>query len=77
MIKRASLPTLPTFLKARIREMSGQPLVQRGLPEPDGHLPATGRCHLCCRKKNRKSSSRCSSCRLFMFREHTNLRGMC
>lgn len=70
MNRRASLPMLPTTLRARMRELGGQPL--QPVENPDGQaFQRTGRCRLCGRKKNRKSSAKCSQCRYFMCREHT------
>lgn len=61
MTRRASLPTLPTTLRYRIRELVEQPLQPAANPDGDAQ-PRTRRCCLCGRKKNRKSSARCILC---------------
>lgn len=70
MVRRSSIPTLPRQLRERIMQLSGRP-IQAPPENEDGHLPATGRCYLCDRSKNRKSRTRCPRCHLFVCREHT------
>ncbi|KAG8285756.1 hypothetical protein J6590_074117 [Homalodisca vitripennis] len=50
--------------------ISGQPTAAPERPAVEDQ-PATGRCYLCGRKKNRKSRTRCPTCHLFVCREHT------
>lgn len=68
---RALMPKIPKTLRSRIRELTNQPVAQQGPDEEDAIRPRSGRCYLCGRKKNRKSSTRCAQCKLFVCREHT------
>lgn len=67
--KRASMPMIPTRIRYKVRELTGQPV--RQVVELAENEPRSGRCFLCGRVKNRKTQTRCSQCHYFICREHT------